>query len=189
MSTLNDIGIPGVGTGGLQPMQKHLFKVTFSNFGGGVDTQPLSLMIMTATLPNIDFEEIQLDRYNSRVYIPGKHTFDPMTITVQEDLASGVGRAIQAQMDRQKLLIGAAGQFLATSPDGSSLKFKTLIDLLDGNQTVLATWVYEGCWIKTLDHQELDYAAGADTVIYTMTVRYDMASRLFGTVTAPGTAF
>ena len=43
MSTINDIGIPGVGSGILQPRQKNRWRVTFANLGGGADSQPLSM--------------------------------------------------------------------------------------------------------------------------------------------------
>ena len=83
MATINDIGIPGVGSGILQPKLKNRWRVTFANLGGGVDSQPLSHQAITVTRPVLSFEEIQLDRYNSRAWVAGKHTFEPMTITLE----------------------------------------------------------------------------------------------------------
>ena len=52
MSTINDIGIPGVGTGILHPRQKNRWRITFANLGGGVDSQPLSMQAVTVTPPS-----------------------------------------------------------------------------------------------------------------------------------------
>ena len=63
MATINDIGIPGIGTGILQTKLKNLWRVTFANLGGGVDSQPLSLQAVNITRPSISFEEVELHRY------------------------------------------------------------------------------------------------------------------------------
>ncbi len=65
MATINDIGIPGVGTGILQPRLKNRWRVTFANLGGGADSQPLSLQAVTLTRPVLSFEELTL--YNPRL--------------------------------------------------------------------------------------------------------------------------
>ena len=58
MATINDIGIPGIGTGILQPKLKNLWRVTFANLGGGTDAQPLSLQAINITRPTLSFEEV-----------------------------------------------------------------------------------------------------------------------------------
>ena len=55
MATINDIGIPGIGTGILHPKQKHRWRVTFANLGGGADSQPLSMQAVTVTRPSLSF--------------------------------------------------------------------------------------------------------------------------------------
>ena len=179
MATINDIGIPGVGSGILQPKLKNRWRVTFAGLGGGVDAQPLSHQAITVTRPVLSFEEIQLDRYNSRAWVAGKHTFEPMTVTIEDDVTGGATQVIQEQLQNQQQLIGAGGQFLAPAGEGSLYKFVTYLDLLDGNEQVIEKWTVEGCWFQNVDYMDLDYAA-SEAVQITMTIRYDHARQDVG---------
>ena len=179
MATINDIGIPGVGSGILQPKLKNRWRVTFANLGGGVDSQPLSHQAITVTRPVLSFEEVQLDRYNSRAWVAGKHTFEPMTITLEDDVTGGATQVIQEQLQNQQQLIGAGGQFLQPAGEGSLYKFVTYLDLLDGNEQVIEKWTVEGCWFQNVDYMDLDYAA-SEAVQITMTIRYDHARQDVG---------
>lgn len=179
MATINDIGIPQVGNGILQPKQKNRWRVTFANLGGGADSQPLSVQAVTVTRPSLSFEEVQLDRYNSRAWVAGKHTFEPMTLTIEDDVTSGASQVIQEQLQKQQWLIGAEGQFLAAAGEGSGYKFITYLDMLDGNETLIEKWTVEGCWFQTVDYTDLDYAA-SEAVQITLTIRYDHARQDLG---------
>ena len=179
MATINDIGIPGVGTGILQPRLKNRWRVTFANLGGGADSQPLSLQAVTLTRPVLSFEEVQLDRYNARAYVAGKYTFEPITITFEDDVTGSASQVLQEQLQNQQFLIGAEGQFLAAAPEGSLYKFVTYLDLLDGNDQVTEKWTVEGCWLQNIDYMDLDYAA-SEAVQITTTLRYDHARQDIG---------
>lgn len=179
MATINDIGIPGIGSGILQPKLQNRWRVTFSNMGGGVDSQPLSMQAVTVTRPVLNFEEVPLHRYNSVAWVAGKHNFEPMTLTVQDDVTGTASRVIQDQLQGQQWLIGAEGQWLAARGEGSLYKFVTTLDLLDGNETVIEQWFMEGCWIQNTDYTELDYSA-SEPVQITMMIRYDHARQLIG---------
>jgi hypothetical protein len=174
MATINDIGIPGVGSGILQPKLKNRWRVTFANLGGGADSQPLSLQAVTLTRPVLSFEEVQLDRYNARAYVAGKYTFEPMTITFEDDVSSTATQVLQEQLQNQQFLIGAEGQWLAAAGEGSLYKFVTYLDLLDGNEQVTEKWTVEGCFIQNIDYMDLDYSA-SEAVQITVTLRYDHA--------------
>ena len=179
MSTINDIGIPGVGTGILQPKLKNRWRVTFANLGGGVDSQPLSMQAITVTRPVLTFEEVQLDRYNSRAWVAGKHTFEPMTITFEDDVTGSASQVLQEQLQKQQWLVGAEGQWLAASGEGSLYKFVTYLDLMDGNDAVIEKWTVEGCWLQNTDYTDLDYSA-SEAVQITTTLRYDHARQDIG---------
>jgi len=179
MSTINDIGIPGVGTGILQPKLKNRWRVTFANLAGGVDAQPLSMQAINVTRPVLTFEEVQLDRYNSRAWVAGKHTFEPMTITVEDDVTGSASRVLQEQIQKQQWLTGAEGQWLAAAGEGSLYKYVTYLDLLDGNDQVIEKWIIEGCFIQNIDYTDLDYTA-SEAVQITITQRYDHARQEIG---------
>lgn len=179
MSTINDIGIPGVGTGILHPRQKNRWRITFANLGGGVDSQPLSMQAVTVTRPVISFDEVQLDRYVSRAWVAGKYTFEPMTLSFEDDVSGSAARVIQEQLQKQQWLTGAEGQWMAAAGEGSLYKFVTYLDLLDGNDQVTEKWTVEGCWLQQVDYTDLDMAA-SDAVLITTTIRYDHARQDIG---------
>lgn len=179
MATINDIGIPGIGTGILQPKLKNLWRVTFANLGGGADAQPLSLQAVTVTRPTLTFDEVELNRYNSKAFVAGKHTFEPITLTVEDDISGTASRVIQEQLQAQQWLIGAEGPFLGRGEEGSLYKFVTYLDQLDGKEQVVEKWTIEGCFIQSTDYTDLDYA-DSSAVQITMTIRYDHARQDLG---------
>jgi hypothetical protein len=179
MATINDMGIPQVGTGILQPKLKNRWRVTFANMGGGTNSQPLSLQATTATRPSVSFEEVQLDRYNSRAYVAGKYQWEPITITIEDDITGSASKVIREQIQQQQWLTGAEGPFLAATPEGSGYKFTTNIDMLDGNEQLVEKWIVEGCWIQNVEYGDLDYAA-SEAVLITMTLRFDHARQNIG---------
>lgn len=174
MATINDIGIPGIGTGILQPKLKNLWRVTFANLGGGVDSQPLSLQATNVTRPSLSFEEIELHRYNSRAFVAGKHLFEPMTITFEDDVSGTATRVIQEQLQKQQWLIGAEGPWLGKGEEGSLYKFVTYLDLMDGKEQVIEKWTVEGCFFQAVDYGDVDYSANEAATI-NCTIRYDHA--------------
>lgn len=179
MATINDLGIPEIGSGILQPKLKNRWRIKFAGIGGGTSSQPLSVQAVTVTRPSISFEEVQLDRYNSRGYVAGKHTWEPMTLTVEDDVTGGAAKVIQDQIQSQQWLTGAEGPFLGATPEASGYKFTTFIDMLDGQEQLIEKWTIEGCWIQAADHTDLDYAA-SDAVQITITIRYDHARQDIG---------
>ena len=179
MATINDIGIPGVGTGILQPKLKNRWRVTFANLGGGVDSQPMSMQAVNITRPVLQFEEVQLDRYNSRAWVAGKHMFEPMTMTLEDDVTGSASQVLQEQLQKQQWLTGAEGPWLATAGEGSLYKFVTYLDLMDGNEQVIEKWTVEGCWFQNVDYTDLDYSAN-EAVQITCTIPYDHARQLIG---------
>lgn len=188
MATINDIGIPGVGSGILHPKHKNRWRVTFANMGGGADSQPVSMQAITVARPKLTFEEIELHRYNSRSWVASKHSWDEMALTVEDDVTSTASTVIQAQLQKQQWLIGAEGQWLAAAGEGSLYKFVTYLDMLDGNDQVIEKWTVEGCWIKSADYGELDYAAN-EKVTIALSIRYDHARQTLGGYTqGPGIA-
>lgn len=179
MATINDIGIPGVGTGILQPKLKNRWRITFANLGGGVDSQPMSMQAVNVTRPVLNFEEVQLDRYNSRAWVASKHNFEPMTLTLEDDVTGSASKVLQEQIQKQQWLTGAEGPWLATAGEGSLYKFVTYMDLMDGNEQVIEKWTVEGCWFQNIDYTDLDYTA-SEAVQITCTIRYDHARQDIG---------
>lgn len=179
MSTIMDFGIPNVGSGILEPMRKNLWRVTFANLGGGVDSQPLSMQAVTINRPKLSHDKVTLHRYNSVSHVAGKHQFDPVSLVVESDVKGTASSVIQAQLQKQQWLIGAEGQWLAKAGEGSLYKFVTYLEMLDGNTTVIERWTLEGCWFESVEWGELDYSTGEQVKI-SITMSIDHARQSLG---------
>lgn len=184
MATIADMGIPAAESiqGILQPFHKHRWEIQFL-FGGGVsssDTKRLTAMAITADRPKLELEEIQLDRYNSRAFIFGKHTFQPINIQFEPDIGGAVHRAIIQQLERQQHLIDSLSQrFMGSAEAGQDYKFGMIMKMLNGHHNnpggqVLEQWLIEGCGLQNNDFGDLDYAA-SETLKTMLTIRYDHA--------------
>jgi hypothetical protein len=182
MATLSQAGIAGVGNGILHPKHKNRWRVLFTGLGGNLGASAgvpndLSMQVITVTRPSLSFEEIQLDRYNSRAYVGGKHTFEACQMTVEDDVTNKATNAIQTQLERQQRLIGATGPWLNTEATAFGYKFGMTLEMLDGNETVVEGWKYEGCFLQAVDWTDLDYSTG-EKVTITLTVRFDHVRQL-----------
>ena len=174
MSTINDIGIPDIGPGILQPKLKNRWRVTFAGLGSGGDSKNVSLQAVTASRPSLEFDEVELHRYNSRAWVAGKHNWEPMNLEVEDDASGRATTLIQQQLQKQQWLIGVEGQWLSTSPEGSSYKFVTMLEMLDGGHTVLEKWTMEGCWLKSANYNDLDMSSN-EAVKISLIIRFDHA--------------
>jgi len=176
--TLNNFGVPtdsgkeALGTGILQPKLNYRFRVVVAGFGGitGTSSQEFTRQVMNVSRPKVSHESIPLDSYNSRMYVMGKHTWEPITITLRDDIANNltklVGRQVQSQLDHKNQRGPSAG---------TNYKFSTLIEILDGNSgDATEQWQLEGCFITNADYSQTDYAV-SDPVTITVTLQYDNA--------------
>lgn len=181
MATLSQMGIPGAGFGILHPKQKHRWQVTFVGLGrliGGAEqlSREITRQAINITRPNLSFEEVTIHRYNSVAYVAGKHTWDAITLTVEDDITGLASSAVQAQLETQQRLIGAdlPGEWLNAASTGSDYKFGTILQMLDGNEGIVEQWKVEGCFLQAVDFTDLDYS-DSTAVTINMTIRYDHA--------------
>lgn len=179
MATLNDFGIPGVGSGIMHPKHKNRWRITFANLGGGIDSQPVSMQAVEVQRPTVSHGRIELHRYNSVAYVAGKHEWSPISLTLEDDILGAASTVVQAQLQKQQWLIGAEGQWLATAAEGSLYKFVTYMDSLDGNDQVVEKWILEGCWIEKSEYDTFDYST-ADQMKISLSISYDHARQSIG---------
>jgi hypothetical protein len=66
------------------------------------------------------------------------------------------------------------GRWLNTAATGSDYKFGAKLEMLDGDEGVVETWVLEGAWIQAADFGDLDYSASEAATIQ-VTMRFDHA--------------
>lgn len=179
MATLSNFGIPAAGPGILHPRLKNKFQITFRDLGRlipGTNSRNLTMQVTTITLPNLTYEEVALHRYNSVAYVAGKHSWEPISVTVEDDITGLAATVVKNQLETQQRLIGSDldGRWLNTAATGSDYKFAVVIDQLDGDEGVVQQWFLEGVQIMNADFGDRDYSASEAATI-TMSLRYDHA--------------
>lgn len=179
MATLANFGIPGAGAGILHPRLKNKFRITFLNMGvlvPGTNSRNLTMQVTNITLPNLTFEEVVLHRYNSTAYVAGKHSWEPISVTVEDDITGLAAKVVTAQLETQQRIVGSDldGRWLNTAATGSDYKFGVKIDQLDGDEGVVQQWILEGAMIASSDFGDRDYSASEAATI-TMNIRFDHA--------------
>jgi hypothetical protein len=165
----------GGNQGLLMPKLQYRFRVNFLNFGvdasGGLS---LTKQVMDVTRPNLTFDEITLNVYNSRIYLPGKHTWNSITVNVRDDASGTVARAVGQQLQKQIDMVEQA-----SAASGQDYKFQTNIEILDGGNgtslpNTLEIWELYGCFLQTANYNSLNYAT-SEAVSIALTLRYDNA--------------
>lgn len=184
MANLAKFGIPldGNKLGILHPKQKYRFRVIWQNFGENNGLREMTANVVTCTRPKITYEEVKLDSYNSVAWIQGKHSFEPIEITLRDDITNAVISSVGAQVQKQM------NHFEQTSAvAGINYKFSMEIHSLDGTDNdQLESWVLDGCWIQSAGYGDGDYASGEPNMV-TLSVRFDNATNVSGPNTNDGT--
>lgn len=177
MSTLQNFGITGQGgtDGGiLQPKLNYQFRVSLTGFGTtGTDSIIFTRQVMNVSRPKLSHEEVLLDSYNSRAYIAGKHTWEPVSIVLRDDAANNLSKLVQKQVQRQLNHRTQLAPSATTNLNGENYKFRTFISTLDGTSgNPTETWEMEGCFIQNVDYGQQDYSS-SEPVQITLTLRFD----------------
>jgi hypothetical protein len=180
ISTLSKITVPlasdtsASNQGLLMPKLQYRFRVTLENFGVTNATTELTKQVIDVTRPNITFEEITLDVYNSRSYLAGKHTWEPITLNVRDDVSNNVQKQVGEQLQKQFDFFEQS-----SAASGIDYKFLTRIEVLDGGNGanevgVLETFELYGCFLNNANYNTLNYAT-SDAATIALSIRYDNA--------------
>ena len=171
MAVITTLGVPdnAGNTTTIMPKLQYRFRVTF--IGDGFSATP-TRSVISVSRPGLTHDEVLIDAYNSRINLAGKHTWDPITCVIRDDVDSAVLRELNNQLNRQ---VDFANQ---SSPRaGSGYKFQMKVETLDGaNPTpgILDTFELAGCFIQNIQYGEMAYAS-SDQVQMTFSIRYDNA--------------
>lgn len=161
----------------LMPKLKYRFRVTLENFGVTSPRSELTKQVVSVTRPNVSFEPITLDVYNSKVFLAGKHTWQDMSLIVRDDVQGQVSKLIGEQLQRQLDFFEQA-----SASAGTSYKFVTRLEMLDGGNgaytpNVLETWECYGCYLNSVDYGNMAYSENTAAEI-TLSIKYDNALQI-----------
>ncbi len=158
----------------LMPKLQYRFRVILENFGVSTPRSELTKQVVDVTRPSLTFDETILDVYNSRVYLAGKHTWEPMTINLRDDVNNSVTKLCGEQIQKQFDFFEQS-----SAASGIDYKFSGKIEMLDGGQganavTVLETWELYGAYVQNINYNTMAYAT-SDPATITMSIRFDNA--------------
>ena len=142
----------------LMPKLQYRFRALFLNFGVGGSTQELTKQVMDISRPQVQFDEVTLDVYNSRIYLAGKHAWQETTINLRDDAQGNVSKLVGQQIQKQMDFVEQA-----SAATGQDYKFQTNIEILDGGNgaaapAVLETWELYGCFLQNVVYGALNYS-------------------------------
>ena len=180
ISTLSKFTVPlandqsSASQGLLMPKLQYRFRVVLENFGVSTPRSELTKQVIDVTRPNLTFDDITLDVYNSRIYMAGKHTWEAITINLRDDVNNSVSKLVGEQVQKQFDFFEQA-----SAASGIDYKFTTRIEMLDGGNGatapgILETWELYGSYINSVNYNTLAYAT-SDPVTITLSIRYDNA--------------
>jgi hypothetical protein len=131
----------------------------------GIDAYTLK----TAARPSLTFDETVIDWVNTKRYVAGKQTWNPISVTTHDPIAPS---AAQKVMDWIRIcyepLTGRMGY-------ATYYKKNIVLKVLDPQGTVVEYWDITGAWVQDSNFGDLDYAS-SDNVEIAFTIRYDNAT-------------
>ena len=162
----------------LMPKLRYRFRVTLDGFGvAGTPSTELTKQVMNVTRPVVKFDEIKLAAYNSTVKLAGRHSFDPATLTLRDDVTSAVTKKVGEQLQKQFDFFEQSG-----AASGIDYKFRMRVEVLDGGNgayepTSLESFEFLGCYINQATYQGGDYTNN-DPLDIALAITYDNAIQL-----------
>ena len=148
-----------------EPKRKFRWLVAFEGIDGWT--------CKTAARPQITFDETVIDYGNTKRYLAGKASWQPITLTLYDPI---VPSASQKMMEWVRLcyenVTGRMGYAATYKKASISLK------LLDPIGAVCEEWELQGAWVQDANFGDLDYSV-SDPVEVAITVRFDQAVLLY----------
>ena len=141
----------------LMPKLAYRFRVTFTGFGVDNQTTELTKQVIDFTRPQVQFDDITIEVYNSRIKMAGKPQWQDITINLRDDAQGNVSKLVGQQVQKQFDFLEQS-----SAAAGINYKFTTVCEMLDGGNganapTVLETWEIYGCLVSQVQYGELAY--------------------------------
>jgi hypothetical protein len=163
----------------LMPKLKYRFRATFINFGVSNTTTELTKQVVDIKRPNVNFNPITIEVYNSKVFLQGKPEWQETTVNFRDDATGAVSKLVGEQIQKQFDFLEQA-----SAPSGINYKFTMEFDILDGGNgqttpTILEQWKLEGCFLSSVDYGDMAYNS-SDPVQIACNIKFDNAIQTVG---------
>jgi hypothetical protein len=165
----------------LMPKLSFRFRVSFQSFGVSSNRVELTKQIESFARPTVQFGDITVDVYNSKIKLAGKPEWQDVQVVLRDDAPGNVTKLVGEQIQKQFDFMEQS-----SAASGIDYKFITKCEILDGGNganepTVLETWELYGCFIQSVAYGEMNYTSN-DPVKITLTLKYDNAVQTPGGV-------
>ena len=185
VASLNNFTVPlnnnqsATTQGLLMPKLKYRFRATFVNFGVSTPTTELTKQVVDIKRPNVNFNPITIDVYNSKIFLQGKPEWQETTINLRDDSTGAVSKLVGEQVQKQYDFLEQA-----SAPAGVDYKFQLLFEMLDGGNgattvNVLESWELDGCFLSSVDWGDMNYGTN-DPVQIALNIKFDNAVQTRG---------
>ena len=158
----------------LMPKLSYRFRASFDNFGVSQPKSELTKQIVSIARPQVAFNPITIDTYNSKVYLQGKPEWQETSVTLRDDAGGNVARLVGEQIQKQF-------DFLEQASAASGIDYKFLLryEVLDGGNgsldpQILETWEMVGCMLSNVNYGEMAYDNNEPATIQ-LSIRFDNA--------------
>lgn len=156
--------------------------------GGNTFGQIPASFVKVASRPNVSFDETEINFLQGKMYIPGKATFETVTVTYYDitpvrsttilNLYNWIG-SVYNFLGEPKLANNMAGSW--ENPTMSSFGNGVggyggtgILTMYDGGGAPLEQWTLYTCWPQSVNFGDLDYSS-SDECNIELTLRYTFA--------------
>ena len=163
----------------LMPKLKYRFRANFINFGVSTPTTEMTKQVVDIKRPNVNFNPITIDVYNSKVFLQGKPEWQETTVNLRDDSTGSVSRLVGEQIQKQFDFLEQASAI-----SGINYKFQMTFEVLDGGNgntmpNVLEAWELDGCFLSSVDYGDMAYQSN-DAAQIALNIKFDNAVQTAG---------
>jgi len=169
----------GIGTAGIgDPLVvfKRKFRWTLEIFGQNCPFHIPPWFVTVAARPNISFDETEINFLNDKTWIPGKATWESITVTMLD--VGGAGASNDGVQIYKWLLSvfdfrSPTHKFMSSNIAGYA--GTAILTMWDGCGTEMETWTFDDAWPQAVNFGDLDYSS-SDIANIELTMRYSKVS-------------
>lgn len=175
LTTQNGMGIGSLGSPTLILKKKYRWVCQITNCKGEV--LPAYLCKMSGQ-PSLTIEETELNFLNQKIWIPGKASWETITVTFLDGVDPGSTSGTTANLALLNWLSGVydfanPNQFCRYQQSTARQDYigKMILYMFDGCGNVLSQWTINDAWPTSIKFDDLDYTS-SDNLGIELTIRY-----------------
>lgn len=161
------MGIGVIGQPDITFKRKFRFTFEISGFCGNEGSLVPEHFVQVASRPNLTIEETELNHLNGKFFIPGKATWETITVTYYD----------VAHLQAQHLFKWLATVYDFTNPINLTMGNKRdydatgVVNIYDGCGVIIESWQLQHLFPTAINFGDLDYAS-SDVATIELTMRY-----------------